>query len=340
MNKNNFLNEFKRIVSLIKEHERFLILGHVDPDGDCIGSILALAQYLIAAGKKVRCYAPGEIPEVYEQLPCFDRFVPESELSGFDAEVIFSLDVPTTKRTADIAGSRGESVIVNIDHHPTNEKFGAINIVDETAGATAVLVYRLLADTDPGGITSGIADCLFIGILLDTGGFRFQNSDAEVFATTAKLIEHGARAYELTHEFIHAKKFNALKLLALALDSMQMHSDGRIATMEISMDMVARSGGFLRDTEGFIDYAGAIDHVELCALFREITPDQVRVSLRSRNDFDVAELAERYGGGGHRNAAGLVMNCDLDEAKSRIVRDLDGLIERMDADKETVQGSE
>ncbi|UCF04815.1 MAG: bifunctional oligoribonuclease/PAP phosphatase NrnA [bacterium] len=340
MSKSSFQNEFKRIVSLIREHERFLILGHVDPDGDCIGSILALTQYLITAGKDVRCYAPGEIPEVYEQLPCFDRFVTEGELSGFDSEVIFSLDVPTPRRTADLAGSRSELVVVNIDHHPTNENFGAINIVDETAGATAVLVYRLLADIDPEGITSGIADCLFVGILLDTGGFRFQNSDAEVFATAAKLIEHGARAYELTHEFIHAKKFNALKLLALALDSLRIHSGGRIATMEISMDMLARSGGFLRDTEGFIDYAGAIDHVELCALFREITPDQVRVSLRSRNDYDVAELAEQYGGGGHRNAAGLVMNIDLEAAKSRIIQDLEKLTERMDSNKEAVQGSE
>ena len=330
MSDDPFLPRFEQIASLIGSHRRFLVLGHVDPDGDCLGSVLALAQYLVALGKEVACFAPGEIPDVYTKLPAYELFVHETHLQSFGAEVVFSLDVPTMKRTTDFIAPDNGLTVVNIDHHPTNEQYGDINVVDEKAAATAVLMYRLLAAIAPGMITAEMADCLFVGILLDTGGFRFQNTNAEAFATAALLVELGARSNELTHEFIHAKKHSTLKLLSMALESIEIHSKGRVATMELSSEMVRQSGGSLGDTEGFIDYAGAIDGIELCALFREIDPGRVRVSLRARNDHDVAAIAERYGGGGHRSAAGLVIEGDLSTAKSRLAHDLEQLLDPTD----------
>ncbi|MCK4237123.1 MAG: DHH family phosphoesterase [Candidatus Krumholzibacteria bacterium] len=327
MNEEVFEKEFEEIESIIRRHQRFLILGHVDPDGDCIGSVLAFAQFLLGRGKEVMCYVPGEIPGVYMKLPCTDLLVSESELSRFGQEAIFALDVPTTVRTADLFQLNGSQLVVNIDHHPTNEHYGYINVVDENACATTVLIYRFLCTVAPDEITPNMADCLYVGVLLDTGGFRFQNTNAEALATAAELVERGARASELAHEFIHVKKLKTLKLLAMSLQSIEVHCEGKIAAMEISSEMIEKSGGSLKDTEGFIDYANAIDDVELSALFRGVAPGEIRISLRSRNELNVAELAGRYGGGGHRNAAGLVMYDDLETAKSLILGGLKELLE-------------
>jgi phosphoesterase RecJ-like protein len=326
MDEEIFGKEFEQIAALIDGCRGAAILGHVDPDGDCIGSMLALAQFLDARGKEVVCYAPGEMPDTYRKLPLADRFVARDELVRHGHDVIFALDSPTTARLEDLIHPEDSEIVVNIDHHPTNELYGRINVVDENASATAILVFRFLSATAPEEISSGIADCLYMGILLDTGGFRFQNTNAEALATAARLVEYGARAYGISREFIYMKKLSTLKLLAKALDTLEIFHDGKVAVMNVTIDMVNRSGGSLSDTEGFVDYAGSVGDVELCALLREIGPKEVRVSLRSRDHFDVAALAERYGGGGHRNAAGLTLQCDLASARSSIVQSLGELL--------------
>jgi len=321
-----FSVEFTEIDTYVKQHQRFLILGHVDPDGDCIGSMLALTLFLVSHGKNVMCYAPGQIADGYMKLPGSDLFATVDDLHNFQYEVVFALDSPTTARTADIIKPGDSKPVINIDHHPTNEHYGRINVVDQNASATAVLIYRLLSAIANEGITTEMAACLYLGILLDTGGFRFQNTDAEALATAAELIRLGAQPYDLAHEFIYMKSFNTLKLLARALKSLELHCSGRVAFMSVSMKMVEESGGSISDTEGFIDYASSIDNVELSALFRELRECEVRVSLRSRNDYNVAELAEQYHGGGHRNAAGLMLHENLETARSIILRECKKLL--------------
>ena len=321
-----FAKEFGEVASLVEKHECMLILGHVDPDGDCIGSMLALAAYLMRRGKKVVCFTPGEMAEIYAELPLANLFVREAALAALAPDMVFALDAPTSARTADLVKRTDGKPVVNIDHHPTNERYGDINIIDEKASATSILVYRLLSTVAPESITPEVADYLYLGVLMDTGGFRFQNTNAEALAMAARFVELGARAHELAHEFIYVKKFSTLKLLSRALDSLEVHGGGRIAVMHISKEMITSAGGSMSDTEGFVDYAASIDDVELSALFRELASDEIRVSLRSRNDYNVAELAERYGGGGHRNAAGLTIHGDLATAKSQIVRSLEEML--------------
>lgn len=327
MNEKLAEKEFKEILALVEHHKRFLILGHVDPDGDCIGSMLALALFLVGRGKEVICFAPGEIAQVYSRLPGAHLFVDQSELKRFGHDMIFALDSPTTARIADLVEPGDDQIVVNIDHHPTNESYGTINVVDENSCATAIVIYRFLSTCVPGEIIQEMASCLYLGILMDTGGFRFKNTNAEALTIAGRLVDHGAKPYELAHDFIYMKRYSTLKLLAQALDSIEMHCSGKVAVMYVTRTMIDTSGGSISDTEGFVDYASSIDEVELGALFREIGPEETRVSLRSRNHHDVAELAEKYGGGGHRNAAGLTFHGSIEKAKSVVIEGLETLLD-------------
>jgi len=318
--------EIARLVSVIEENSSFLIIGHVDPDGDCIGSMLAMALFLRSKGKEVLCYAPGKSGKDFSTLPGAGMLVDESRIAGFSPRVVFSLDAPTIARTSDVITYEDHRIVINIDHHPSNEFYGDINIVDPRASATAVLVYRILSAIEPDSITRDIADCLYVGILLDTGGFKFQNTDAEVFSTASALVERGARAFELAREFLYVKKLSTLKLLARALDSLEVYAGGKIAFMTITSDMVEENGSSMSETEGFVDYAASVDEVVLSALFREISSNETRVSLRSRDNYDVALFASRFGGGGHRNAAGLTIYKSVEEAKRIILKGLEEIL--------------
>ncbi|MBN1884055.1 MAG: bifunctional oligoribonuclease/PAP phosphatase NrnA [Candidatus Krumholzibacteriota bacterium] len=321
-----FAGEFDRIGSLLDASGRILVLGHIDPDGDCIGSMFAIALFLDARGKKVCCHAPGSLRERYRGLPGARFLAGEETLAGFDPDLVIAVDAPTTERFNGIARPGGPVAIINIDHHPTNETYGDIDVVDPGAAAAAIIVCRLLEHLAPEEITPGIADCLYLGILLDTGGFRFQNTDAEALATAARLVCFGARPYELAHEFIFMKSYVALRLLAKVLDSIESHAGGRIAVMSITRRMLEESGAAIEDSEGFVDYAAAIDDVELAALLRENGPGEIRASLRSRAGHDVARLAARFGGGGHSKAAGLTICAPLDEARRLVVEGLGALL--------------
>ena len=309
MRDERFAKEFAEIAALVETHRRFLLFGHIDPDGDCIGSMLALAAFLRGRGKEVACFTPGDMAEIYLDLPLVKLFMREEELPSFKPDMVFALDSPTTARTADLVMHGSGVPVVNIDHHPTNERYGDINVVDERASAAAILVYRFLAAVAPERITPEMADYLYLGVLMDTGGFRFRNTNAEALAMAARFVELGARAYELAHDFIYVKKLSTLKLLARALESIsRCTAAGASPPCTSRAAMLAAAGAAMSDTEGFVDYAASIDDVELAALFRELGENEIRVSLRSRNDYDVASLAEKFGGGGHRNAAGLTIH--------------------------------
>lgn len=328
MANDRFKRQFDAVAELAREKKRSLVLGHIDPDGDCIGSMLAVSSWLLDWGAKVACFVPGEVPEIYRTLPLARLLIEEEDLEKFCPELIIALDSPTTERTASLVKKPNGVPTVNIDHHPTNESYADINIVDENASAAAVLVYRLLSQVSPDSLTAEVSGYLYIGILMDTGGFRFRSTNSEALSVAAHLVELGAQPHELAHDFLYARKLSTLKLLSLALGSLEVFAEGRIALMEISQRMLRKAFGSMSDTEGFVDYCASIDDVELAALFREISEQEIRVSLRSRNDFDVASLAEKFGGGGHRNAAGLTIKRNLSYAKKVIRLSLESMLER------------
>ena len=319
MSGERFEKEFSEMMALIDRHESVLVTGHIDPDGDCIGSMFAIAMMLEEMGKKVMCYAPGEISELFLKLPGASMLAEREDASSFKHDLVIAVDSPNTARTENFARPCENEDVINVDHHPTNEMYGCVNIVDGTAAATTVLVYRFFLSAAPDRITADVADCLYLGILMDTGGFRFQNVDSEALRIASELIDLGARAYDLAHEYIYVKKFSTLKLLGLVLDSLRLHLDGRAVTIEVTSEMLEKTGTTLTVSDGFVDSGAALDDVELGALFRETAPGEVRVSLRSRNDHNVSALAERFGGGGHVRAAGLTLETDLVSARKTIV---------------------
>ncbi len=320
MSGERFDKEFADMMALMERHDSVLVTGHIDPDGDCIGSMFALALMLEDMGKKVMCYAPGEISELFLKLPGASMLAGREDASNFKHDLVIAVDSPNTARTEHFARPCENEDVINIDHHPTNEMYGCVNVVDGDAAATTALVYRFFMSAAPTRITSEIADCLYLGILMDTGGFRFQNVNSEALRISSELIDLGARGYDLAHEYIYMKKFSTLKLLGLVLNSLRLHLDGRAATMEVTTEMLEKSGTTLKDSEGFVDYGAALDDVELVALFRENAPEEIRVSLRSKNHYDVSALAERFGGGGHVRAAGLTLETDLESARETIVK--------------------
>ena len=309
---------FSEIASLIKIHNKFLLIAHIDPDGDCVGSMLAIAALLETMGKRVGCYIPGIVSEKYKKLPHMKLLLSEEEVKEFKYEVSFVVDTPTLERGGNIV-SADKAIIINIDHHPTNERFGSINFVKDHTAATTILVYYLLSYLDEEFITSEIADYLYLGIVMDTGCFKFQNTDAEALYVASKLVEYGAHASEITREYFYMKKFRSVQLLSHVLANLQLLDNGRIAVMELTNSMLEEYQAKVEDTEGFIDYAMAIEGVELVAFLREIVPGQVRASLRSLNNLNVASFAEKYGGGGHKKAAGLTINHDLEESRNLVI---------------------
>ncbi|MBN2184333.1 MAG: bifunctional oligoribonuclease/PAP phosphatase NrnA [Candidatus Krumholzibacteriota bacterium] len=326
MAKEPFVSHFEKVIDLVDRHERFLIIGHVDPDGDCIGSMLSLALFLGARGLEAACFAPGDRSDLFSKLPGAQTICSLDEVSKFDHEVIFAVDLPTVERSEGLLKPGSDIPIVNIDHHPSNHRFGTINIVDEYAAATTMLIFRFLSAMAEDEITPDIATCLYLGILMDTGGFRFQNTDAETMRAAGRLIELGADSYTLTHDFIYMRKYTTLKLLAPVLESLELYDGGRIAIMKITNEMLEKTGATFEDSEGFVDYGAAIDDVELVALLREISQDRTRVSLRSRDDHDVASLACRFGGGGHKKAAGLTIDSSISVAEEKILSGLRSLL--------------
>ena len=318
--------DLRRIAEIIEGHSSFLVTGHIDPDGDCMGSMLAIGLYLRGIGRDVICYAPGDISDRFRDLPGADMLVTREEVEGSGFEAVFTVDSPTAGRIDNVLDPGADLPVVNIDHHPSNEMFGTVNVIDESAAAASILVMRMLEYLAPEAIDSDIASCLYLGILMDTGAFRFQNTGPEAFRSAARLMEYGARAYELTHEFVYMKKFRTLKLLASVLGSLETHAGGRVATMQVTLDMLEESGAGFEDSEGFVDYGAAIDDVELVALLREIEPGRIRVSLRSRNAHDVSELAGKFGGGGHAKAAGLTLEGDIGSARRAMIEGLVAMI--------------
>jgi len=311
-----------RIISLVRENGRFLVIAHIDPDGDCVGSMLALRAFLKDMGKDAACYIPGDVPRKYSRISGMESLLYEDQVDPAEYDVIFTVDVPTLERAGGIFDPDRVENIVNIDHHPTNSMFGTVNLVRDDASSTAVLVYHLLTAFGEGSITSEIADYLYLGIVMDTGCFRFSNTDAESLEVASRLISLGARGSEIAREFYHMKSASAVKLLGLVLNRLRFYGGERIAIMELTSSMLSECGGRIEDTEGFIDFGTAIEGVELVAFLREIDPGKVRVSLRSLNEHDVSALAEKYGGGGHTNAAGLMIDLDLKEARGLIADSL------------------
>lgn len=317
MNKTALLNDAWR--RLIANHS-FVLACHQNPDGDALGTALALAHVLRQHGKDVTVVCEGGLSESYRFIPEQDTIVEKTERRDFDVGIL--VDCEAVKR----AGS-AEDVISSarvgacLDHHIPDEEFGEIRIVDRHASSSAELAVQLLEANDV-SIDDVAAAQLMAGLVNDTGGFRFANTTPETFRVAARLTELGASASAVAREVYETRPVRALKLLGRALDSLETGHEGQVAWTSIRKHDLDELGAEDTDTDGIVNYVGYAKGAKVAMLFRELGPEEVRVSLRSRFGFDVNRVARAFDGGGHAAAAGCTLKASLDQAREAVLAEV------------------
>ena len=307
----------ERILAALDGSARFLVTYHLRPDGDALGSALAMMTWLRVRGSDAIVVSGGGVPAQYDSLTNVDAIetaLPES-LSG---RTVVVLDTPRPERTGiEPELLRDAELVVNIDHHPDNTMFGDLNMVDAGASSTALLVHELLtAEGTPLG--SDVASLLYVGVMTDTGTFRFGNTDRRTLDTAAELVGLGADPASLAGQVYGRQPAERMRLLGLVLASVESELNGRVSVMRLTEEMRAETGAEGDDIEGLASHGRLLEGVEVAVLLRE-EGGRVRASLRSSGRADVGEIARRMGGGGHGAAAGVVLDGPLDNARAVLV---------------------
>ncbi len=304
-----------QVVELIENKQRFGITTHVKPDGDGVGSSLGLCWLLRSLGKEAEVIVHGEVPPSYHSLPGANEI---RDITSIDREydAVFVLECSDVKRPG-IEGLENE-LTVNIDHHATSEHFGKINWIDPTASAVGEMIYNLCKAIG-GRVTKEIAECVYMALITDTGSFHFPNTTERTLKVASELVKAGVRPAEISEAVYYHYPWSRIELMRQVLNTVRRDETGRIAFMRQTLAMREASGAIDGDNNGFVNIPLAAKDVLAVVLMREVGGGRYRVSLRSKGDINVARVAEQFGGGGHKNAAGLRVEGDWDEKEKEIV---------------------
>jgi phosphoesterase RecJ-like protein len=292
-----------RILDVIREHQTFCVVGHIRPDGDCIGSQLGLALALQNEGKNVVCWNQDSVPEKYKFLNADKLF--EKPRHGEKFDCVIALDCASFERLGKVGECIGDrKILINIDHHESNPRYGDVNWVSPREPSTGELIFRLLK-VARWPITKPIADLLFTAISTDTGSFQYPTTRPGTFHTGAELVTRGADLAKIGNEVYQSYPLSRAKLLKHVYSKFRLSADDRIAWFWLKQKDFNRTGAESDDTEGLIDHIRAIEPVVVACVFEEVGPELTRISLRSKNpDVNVNTIAAQFGGGGHPAAAG------------------------------------
>ncbi|MFK5925406.1 MAG: bifunctional oligoribonuclease/PAP phosphatase NrnA [Desulfuromusa sp.] len=310
------------IVEKINNNQRFLVVAHENPDGDAIGSTLGLALALRDMGKDVVAYNVDGVPEIMRFLPESD-FIRDSLPDAVDFDVAFVLDAGDVERTALPVKDLCQTMI-NIDHHPYSN-FGDLCYLDTTACATAVLIYRLLKECQYQP-SLDVAKALYLGILSDTGSFRYSSANQESFVVAGELVGLGVDPWEISSSLYESNVPERMLLLGLVLPTLKISASGQYASIVMTLDALNKSGASEEHADGFVNYPRSIRGVEVALFFNQINENLYKISFRSRGRIDVGTLAHELGGGGHHNAAGAKLSGTLDAVKKTVFLLLDQLL--------------
>jgi phosphoesterase RecJ-like protein len=303
----------ERILQLVGSSQKILVASHEGPDGDAIGSTLALANALREMGKDVVAYNRDQAPLDYAFLPGYDSVVSElDESQPFDAG--FVLDAGELSRAGGSWIRERCEKLVNIDHHPYSEDFGDIYYVDTEACATGVLIYRLLQEAGH-KVSKEVATCIYTAILSDTGSFRYSNANREAFQVAGEMVALGVDPWSIASGLYESQEEFRLRLLALSLPTLRVSSCGLYASVAVTLDMYAKSGTTEVHTDRFVNYPRSIRGVEVAIFFRQLNENTFKVGFRSKGNIDVGALARAMNGGGHHNAAGATVEGSLESVQ-------------------------
>lgn len=315
------------ILELIHSKQSFFITSHIRPDGDALGSVIALGNFLKKLGKDVSMILSDPAPHNLLWL------AKENKVKSFEgsikqrnkivlADVIFVVDVNTLDRLGEIASSVEQSPAkkVLIDHHLDPETWFDLQYVKTEATSTGELIYELITTEDANLIDTPIATALYTAIMTDTGSFRFDTVNALTHEITADLLKRGQfNPSEIHIKVFDNKSLGGLKLLGMSLETLNLAYDGRMSYMVVNQDMIRDSGAHTSESEGFVNHLLSIDTVQVCVLFLEIERG-IKMSFRSKGEIPVNEWARQFGGGGHRNASGAFTQGKLNNVIKKVVQ--------------------
>jgi bifunctional oligoribonuclease and PAP phosphatase NrnA len=313
-----------QICEAIRSRQRFVISSHARPDGDSIGSQLAMAFALRALGKHVEVVNQDAAPPPLMAFPGVPAIqVAERVIGEFDAAIV--MECSELKRT----GVEGldRFFVINIDHHPGNAEYGAINWFDGTAAACAEMVFAVIRALDV-PLSVEIATHIYVGILTDTGSFHYSSISSRTFDICSQLVEAGVDPPKVARSIFDSNTLGRLKLFGAVLSSIELEHGGRLAVVCVDRAMAAASGGTYDDTEGLINLPLTVREIQAAIFLKEIDKNDYRVSMRSKGDIDLCAVAKKFGGGGHKNASGCSLTGDYDEVRARIVAEVTAAIEQ------------
>lgn len=321
---------FEQIGEVLRSHSSFILLSHIRPDGDAIGSQLALGYSLLAMGKSVRLINEDGLPENLAFLPG-SELIESPPSDPVDAEVAIALDTATKPRLGDGAlhAASKAALWLNIDHHISNPKYGDLNLIDSTSPATGQILYDLITALGM-PMPPETRDSIYVAVSTDTGSFQYPSTTAKTYDMAADLIRRGVNVGEINSKTYDEQPYRRLELMRALLNTLERSEDGTVAHWELldhtRIDLALRP----EDSEGLIDIIRAIRGVRLAIFFEELPDGKIRVSMRSKDrKLDVCKIATLFGGGGHALAAGIRMKGPLSDAKARVLAAVHARVEEV-----------
>lgn len=310
------------VAEAIRRGRDFVLTFHENPDGDSVGSTLALARALKRVGKKATVASPGVFPKTFRFLPGAETVVPWEQAAG-EYSVALIVDCGDLNRFGPVGKTVVERapVIVNVDHHLTNSRFGHINYVDSHAAAAGEQVVEIL-DQLAVVIDQEMAICLLTALMTDTGCFRYPNTSSETLVTASRLVAAGGSPALVAENVYDTRTLSSLRLLDVALSRLELSTGGKVAWSVVRAEDFAATGASEAEAEGIVNYPRTIEGVEVGLLFRETPEGKVKVAFRSRRVVDVSRIAFGFGGGGHARAAGCTYEGTLDEAIGKVLAEV------------------
>ncbi len=314
----------KKIASVLKRYQSFLITSHINPDGDSIGSQIALALLLKKMKKKVAIINENPVPRTYQFLPHSNMIATSSASGGLLAmtqnfDVAIVLDCSNLERTGKVISLISKfKILINIDHHSDNTKFGNLNWVDKEASSVAEQIFSLSRILKI-PLNKELATLLYTGIATDTGSFQYHLLP-KAHRIIATLISGGAVPEEIAEDVYHNLSFNSLKLFGLALATLKESRAHQVCWMKITKEMYQKTRSSVEDTDSFIDFLQQIKEAKILFILKEVSKNRSKVSFRSVGKIDVQKIAKKFGGGGHRNASGATLNEPIEKAEKIILK--------------------
>jgi phosphoesterase RecJ-like protein len=317
------MNTFEEIIAVINQHKRFIILSHIRPDGDAIGSTIALGSTLEAMGKEVTYINEDGVPESLAFLPGSDK-VKQPTDDVLDVEVAIAVDCANKPRLGEQAlkMAANATLWINIDHHKSNPGYGDLNYIDAQSPATGQILYQMIKEQGL-TLTNEARDSIYVAVSTDTGSFQYSGTTAATYEMAANLVNLGLNTGKINEQIYDSFPYRRVALTRELLNTLEISSSGEIADWHLLKKVKHELDLKPDDSEGLIDMIRSIQGVSVALFFEELMDDSIRVSIRSKTgSIDACEIAQLFGGGGHAKAAGIRMSGSIAEVRLAVISEV------------------